>query len=290
MANREIDPATFTAEERAAWDSVATAWRDWWPRFEAAAQGLNERLVVLAGVAEGHRVLDIATGIGEPSVTAARIAGPTGHVLACDLSRSMLEIGRERAASLGISNIEFTEQDASQLGVEELGDEPFDAAVCRWGLMLMLDPVAAARRVHAALRPGARFATAVWASPDQVPFIAVPGAVLRRELDLPPADPDAPGPFRFQEVASLTALLEAAGFRDVSVEPFTIQMEFDSPDQYAQFVGEISSSARKVFAELDDANRDRLLGAIAVEVRSFAGTDGRVRLANRALCASGTRD
>ena len=286
MANREIDPATFAKEERAAWDSVARSWRKWWPMFESAAQDLNDRLVALAGVEEGHHVLDIATGIGEPAVTAARIAGPSGHVLACDLSSTMLEIGRERAASLDVTNIEFAEQDASQLST---GDRPFDAAVCRWGLMLMLDPEAAVRGVHSALRDGGRFATAVWGSAKEVPFISVAGATLRRELDLPSPDPDEPGPFRLQDTDVLIALLADVGFCDVSTEPFTVHMEFDSPEHYVEFITDISSSARKQLDKADDPTRKRLLDAIAVEARAFAGADGRVRFENRVICTSGLR-
>jgi enediyne biosynthesis protein CalE5 len=298
MANRDIDPETFTAGEQAAWDSVARAWSKWWPRFEAAAQPLNDRLVALAGVAPGHRVLDIATGIGEPSVTAAQLVGPTGHVLACDLSSIMLEIGRERAADVGLTNIEFAEENACAPAAIPapvpapiaVTDEAalFDAAVCRWGLMLMLDPAIALQRVHERLRPGAKFAAAVWSRPQDAPLISLAGCVLRRELDLPAPDPEAPGPFRLCDPDALPTLLVDAGFRDVVTESFIVGMEFDSADQFVAFITEISSSARKVLADADAATRHRLLDAIAAESGSYALADGRIRFENRTLCATGT--
>jgi enediyne biosynthesis protein CalE5 len=289
MANRDIDPETFAANEQAAWDSVARAWSKWWPQFEAAAQPLNDRLVALAGVAPGHRVLDIATGIGEPSATAARLVGPTGHVLACDLSSIMLEVGRERAAGLGLTNIEFAEEDACAPAAMPAGEAAlFDAAVCRWGLMLMLDPAIALRRVHDRLRPGAKFAAAVWSRPQDVPLIALAGCVLRRELDSPVPDPEAPGPFRLCDPDALPTLLVDAGFRDVTTESFTVGMEFDSADRFVAFITEISSSAQKTLAEKDAATRHRLLDAIAAEAGSYALDDGRIRFENRTLCATGT--
>jgi ubiquinone/menaquinone biosynthesis C-methylase UbiE len=57
-----------------------------------------------------------AAGYGEPALTAARAAGPEGKVTATDISPEMLAYGRERAATQGISNIEFVEADASSLG------------------------------------------------------------------------------------------------------------------------------------------------------------------------------
>ena len=43
--------------------------------FEQDAQKVNERLIELAGIEEGYRVLDIATGTGEPAITAIKKVG-----------------------------------------------------------------------------------------------------------------------------------------------------------------------------------------------------------------------
>jgi ubiquinone/menaquinone biosynthesis C-methylase UbiE len=82
---------------------------------------LSERLLELAEVGPGDRVLDIATGIGEPAVTTARRVGPEGRVLATDIAPGMLEIGRERAAELGLDNVEFWEADAEALELPASG-------------------------------------------------------------------------------------------------------------------------------------------------------------------------
>ncbi len=95
---------------------VAEGWQKWWKTFEQDAQKVNERLVELAEIKQGDKVLDIATGIGEPAITAARKVGIKGHVLATDISPQMLKIAKQRAVSFGLQNIiEFKEIDAERI-------------------------------------------------------------------------------------------------------------------------------------------------------------------------------
>ncbi len=76
-------------------------------RCSSCAQKVSDRLVELAKIKAGDRVLDIATGTGEPAITAARKVGPNGRVIGTDHSPGMLEVARRRAASLGLTNVEY---------------------------------------------------------------------------------------------------------------------------------------------------------------------------------------
>ena len=67
------------------WDNVARGWQKWWKTFEKDAQKVNERLVEIAEIKLGDRVMDMATGIGEPAITAAKKVGAKGYVLATDI-------------------------------------------------------------------------------------------------------------------------------------------------------------------------------------------------------------
>ncbi|MGC2491929.1 SAM-dependent methyltransferase, partial [Candidatus Binatus sp.] len=93
-------------QQKAAWNDSAEGWKRWWPTFERAAQTVNDRLVELAGVRAGNRVLDIATGSGEPALTAARAVGQSGRVVAVDMSPGMLAIARERIDAAGLTNVD----------------------------------------------------------------------------------------------------------------------------------------------------------------------------------------
>lgn len=281
-----IDPREFRDSQRLLWGSVALGWRKWWPIIEAGADDLNQRLVELARVRAGDRVLDVATGIGEPALTAARRVGAEGRVLATDLAPLMLEMARERAAQAGLRNVEFREADVHTLDV---GPASFDAALCRWGLMLFLDPSAAAIRIRSALRPGARFAAAVWGEAADVPFLALPMQVARRELDLAPPPADQPGPMRLGRRGALEDVLTGAGFVDVTGEERDVAMSFASAGEYVNYLQDMSSSMKKELEARPPADRDRVWRAVERDVKRHSDADGRVRFVNKVRIAVGVR-
>jgi ubiquinone/menaquinone biosynthesis C-methylase UbiE len=133
-----LDPKQYKEAERNRWDSVANNWQKWWKPIESGAEKVSKRLIELAEIRSGSKVLDIATGVGEPAITVANVVGSNGgHVLATDISPHMLSIAKQRAISLGLQNvIEFKEGDIETI---DLPSSAFDAVLCRWGLMLLPD-------------------------------------------------------------------------------------------------------------------------------------------------------
>ena len=138
----------FKAQQRQIWDNAAEGWHAWWPTFERGAQKVSDKIVELSEIKSGDNVLDIATGIGEPAVTAARKVMPNGKVVATDISPQMLVIARTRAKSLGLDAImEFRESDGEQLDLLEPRAR-FDAILSRWGLMFLPNLHAALGRIR----------------------------------------------------------------------------------------------------------------------------------------------
>src|SRR3954453_12805284 len=115
MESKAIDSAEFRGAQRKQWNVSATGWREYSEFIDRSASAVSERLVELAGVEPGSRVLDVACGYGEPALTAARVAGPDGSVVATDIAAEMIEFGRERAAAAGADNVEFVESEAASL-------------------------------------------------------------------------------------------------------------------------------------------------------------------------------
>jgi SAM-dependent methyltransferase len=191
VSAQPFDPTRFKAAQRADWSDAAAGWRRWWKTIEDGLGPVSDRLVDLAQLKSGDKVLDIATGIGEPAVIAARRVGRAGPVLAIDIAPGMLAIGRERANELRLDNIEFREADAEQV---ELPHESFDSVLSRFGLMFFPNLDAVLHRIRRTLIKGGRLAAAVWGRPERSPFTALPAQTLMRQLNLPPARARHTGP------------------------------------------------------------------------------------------------
>ena len=284
MEAKTPDPVEFRAGQRQQWDTFAPGWRKWSELIDRAASGVSERLVELAGVEPGNQVLDIAAGYGEPSLTAARAAGPDGRVVATDISAEMLAFGRERAAAAGLENIEFVEADASSL---EYPEGSFDAALSRWGIIFEPDGEAAAASVRSFLKPGARMAISSWGPPDRVPFLAIPMRTAMQRLEVPPPPPGTPGPLSRPTPEALGGLLETAGFSDVQTEEADVTFEWQSAEEFTTFMKEIAPPLTAMIDPHPQEVQDETWAAITEAIREVAADDGAVRLTSVALLAAG---
>jgi len=279
------DAAGFRAAQHRNWDSAASGWNEWREFNDRADRHISERLVELAGVRPGSRVLDVAAGYGEPALTAARVAGPDGRVVATDISAEMLEFARERAAAAGLGNVEFLQSDASSL---DFAAASFDAAVSRWGIIFEPDAEAAAARVRGFLAPGARMAIASWGEPDRVPFLSLPMRTTRARFVLPAPPAGTPGPLSRPTPAAIAALLEGGGFADVAVEEAEVVFEFDSPTHFTAYVRAIAAPIRALIAQHGGEEQEEAWDAITAAAAEVGGGSGPLSLSNQVLLASGT--
>lgn len=286
MGDTPVDPAVFKAQQRERWSNVAQGWRTRWATFEHGAQLLSDRILDLAHVAPGQRVLDVATGIGEPAMSAARRIGPSGTVVAIDQAPEMLAVARERMQAAGIRTVEFVEGDAEAV---TLPPGSFDAVVCRWGLMFFHDPVAALARFRSSLVPGGWLAAAIWGPPERVPLIALPFSVLSRERGQPPARPSGPSPFALSEPARLEQVLRDAGFAQVQSEPCTVTFEFASVDELLGHLGDVSAPIRMIMATLSPERQADFWEKLAAAAVPYIAADGMIRLPNDCLVVAGQR-
>lgn len=286
MTTPAFDPAQYKARQLESWDDAAAGWRNWWELIERPAQEVSDRLLELANVRPGHRVLDVATGIGEPAATAARKVGPDGHVVATDMSPGMLKIARERATSLGLNNLEFRETDMESLDVPE---SSFDAALCRWGLMFLPDLGVALARLRAALVPDGRFAASVWSEPSKTAMFSVTMGVMQSMLQLQPPPPGTPTLFDLAEPGVLEEALRNAGFSGIQTERRTVTFEWPSVDVFVQFSHEVNAPLRAELARLSGERRSEVLRAIAQAAQQYADQEGTVRMPNETILVAAQR-
>ena len=284
MEAQPISATEFRGRQRAQWNTAATGWQKWSEYIDRTARPVSRRLVELAGVKEGDRVLDVAAGYGEPSLTAAQAVGPGGEVVATDISHEMLAFGRERASRAGIENIEFVESDASSL---EFPPETFDAVVSRWGIIFEPDGEGAAARVRGFLKGGARMAISSWGPPERVPFLSVAMGTVMRKLDILPPPPGTPGPMSRPTTDALGGLLEGGGFSDVSVEEIEVPWEFESPEQATACTRDIAAPINAMLEPHPAEVQEEAWAEVTAAFREHAVEGGRVLLPSVSLLASG---
>jgi len=290
MSNSNFDPNEFKLNQRQSWDSVARGWQKWWKTFENGAQKVSDRLIELANVESGDKVLDVATGIGEPAISAAKIVGKSGHVTATDISSEMLEIAEERARSLSLNEImDFKQSDAERL---ELGtNQAFNSIICRWGLMFLPNLDRALSNMLRLLVPGGKLAAAVWSEPSKVPLISMPINIARQELQAPLLGQGIPGPFSLADIDALKKSLEKAGFVDIKSETIRVVFEFNSAEEYTEFNQDIAAPVRIMLANDTEERKQEIWNAVTDQVKQrFVDKDtGRIKLANEAICIVGSR-
>ena len=282
------DSEQYKEGQRQGWDTVASGWQKWWKITETGADKVSRRLIELTDIKQGSTVLDIATGIGEPSITAANQVGNSGHVLAIDISSQMLSIAKQRAISLGLEQvIEFKEGDAETI---DLSASTFDAALCRFGLMFLPNLRTGLSNIYRSIVDGGRLAAAVWSSPDKVPFITVALNTVMKETKSPPPPAGTPGPFSLSDENVLTNSLINSGFKDITIERMDVSFDFDSAEVYTSFVYETAAPVQAMLANQPHERREEILKAITESARKYAKNDTRsVRLSNEAICVVGTK-
>lgn len=195
-----------------------TAAEKWKAKSATMGRDVTEALVAYADPQPNMRVLDLASGTGEPAITIAKRIAPTGHVTALDLSSDLLAIAAERGRQRGLANLTTQQADAQQL---PFLDEQFDLATSRFGVMFFPDTQRALTELRRVLKPGARACFAVWGSKDQ-PYFASTIGVVHRHVGGPFLEPKGPDPFRFSRPGSLSEALSQSGFSSVHEEARTV--------------------------------------------------------------------
>lgn len=277
------DPADERERLLDGWDEAAGGWARQADRLQEAALPISEWMIAHTQPGPGERVLELAAGPGDTGFLAARQIEPGGTLICSDASAGMLDVARERAGEQGIRNVEFKQL---QLEWIDLPTADVDVVLCRWAVMLTVDPAAALRECRRVLKPGGQLALAVWDTPDVNPWTAIIQHALIELGHVQPAAPGGPGMFALSAPGQLTGLLEDAGFYEIETEAVPIMRHYTG---VLDLLGETLDLSRQLAGVWEGLTKDQRRGLremISAGAQDYTDHNGAMALPGSSLVAA----
>lgn len=107
-----------------------------------------------AGFREGQTIVDIGSGPGNATFDLADLVGPSGKVIALEMSRRFLDVVESRALERGVGNVVACELNLDR---DPLPLFAADGAWCRWVMSFITNPRAFITRLSDRIKPGGVF-------------------------------------------------------------------------------------------------------------------------------------
>lgn len=267
----------------ARWERAASGWGKRADRVREHGLPVSMWMIDHANLQPGQRVLELAAGPGDTGFLASELIQPGGTLVCSDASDAMLALARERADAFGVQNVEF-----ANLRLEwiDLPTASVDAVLCRWGVMLCVDPPAALGEVRRVLRPGGRLTLAVWDVPERNPWTTIPARTLIELGHTDPPDAEGPGMFALSAPGLLETRLEDAGFTEIVVDGVQLDRTYESVDELIEETRDLSMMFAGVYDALDERERELVRRKVASLAEAYAADGGAVRLPGRSLVAA----
>jgi SAM-dependent methyltransferase len=268
-AQQDLIADPSNAGQVGAWDgSEGAFWTDQARRFDETLANCHGPFLAAAAICHSDRVLDVGCGTGQATRDVARVA-VDGFALGVDLSSQMIALARETAATEGLDNVEFRHADAQ---IHPFERAAFDVVISRMGSTFFGDPIAAFSNVHRALLPRGRLVLLTWQGVTDNEWLTDFRTAMAAGRDLPLPPPDAPSPFALSDPDRVRAILDAAGFTDVSFQSLYEPIRFGlNPDDAFDFVSGLTGWMRD---GLDEKGQQTALAALRATIGRHAGNHG----------------
>ncbi|ARV62334.1 methyltransferase type 11 [Nostocales cyanobacterium HT-58-2] len=224
------------------------------------------RLIEVAKLQSGQKILDIATGTGIVALAAAKRVGVEGNVIGVDISTGMLSHAKQKLAVEGLRNVEFLEADAENL---TFTDNSFDIIFCSLAICYLTHIPTALHKWYCFLKQGGTVAFNAWAE------TAFPPSVLFREVaqryDVKVPNPNEP----LGTVKRCHKLLQEAGFKNLQVTQEQFGWYFTPDAKTAEELWKINS--KNVFGyqvlQLSPEKLEQCKAEYISEVQAFPKTE-----------------
>lgn len=259
------------------WNRIAEKFDLWVPHLAP----VGETLLASLDIQPGQQVLDVACGTGEPGLTLAR-RHPHVHLTAIDAAAGMVTAATRKAAREGVANVQFACMPAEHL---TFSAAMFDRVLCRFGVMLFENPLQGLAEMLRVLKPGGRFAYAVWHTAETMPTLL--WSYRAFEHRVPPEHRPPLHKITSLGGNGLAGALRDAGYRQFDVHEHRFDYCFTSFEEYWNTV-EASEIMQQQFAALPQAERQQVRDEVALFARDFHTPAGLV-IPHSYLVATGTK-
>lgn len=267
----QFDPIKYKNTTHEQWQAAAEAWYRWSPTLKQWLGKATDKMLDMADIKIGDRVLDIAAGAGEQSISAAKKVGASGYVLATDISSNILEFAKQMAQQAGVNNIETKVMDGEDITLE---NETFDAIISRVGLIYFPDQQKALKEMLRVLKPGGKVAAIVYSTPENNKFFSLPVSIIRNRAKLPPPLPGQPGPFSLGAEGTIEKAFSQAGFINVQSERMNSPLLLPSAKECVLFEKESFGALHQMMSSLSDPEKDAVWLEIESELQRFETENG----------------
>ena len=250
-------------QQRESWNKFSPGWKKWDKLTMEFLEPMGRHIIEAIKPSGKDRILDIASGTGEPGLTiAAMLDG--GTVVLSDVSEKMLDLAKENAEKRGIKNIEIVATDVTEM---PFGDEAFDKISCRMGFMFFPDMQLAANEMARVLKKGGRIAASYWDGPQQNFWVTAMKDTIDAHMKLDPPPPGSPGMFRCAAPGLMKSIFEKAGFRNISERPSTSKVQVGTADTYWNMMTEVAAPFVAALSKADEETRNKIRDAVFTRVK-----------------------
>lgn len=271
--------------QKQAWNTFSGGWQKWDLFIQSWMGPVGEAIIDKAALKQGNRVLDTATGTGEPGLSAAKIVG-SGEVVGTDVAEDMVAIAEENAKAQGITNYSAVAAATSDLPFE---DNSFDAAISRFGVIFSPDVFADIKELMRVVKPGGNISAGVWAEPQKNNWATIIPKIINEIMNTTPPPSGSPGIFRCSQPDSLPTIMTEAGLRDVNKIEVTGEFTADSPEQYWGVMLDIAAPIVGALSKADESVAEEIHQKTLEALRADYMRDGQVVIPWSAWVVYGTK-
>lgn len=249
-------------------------WVDYQRIIETSMEPFSQKLMDVLNITEGERVLDIGCGCGDTTTKIAQRVGDNVDVVGVDISEIIIAAAKKNVAIKSLCNIRFECVDAQ---THKFEDGYFNVIFSRLGVMFFEDPIAAFKNIKKSLVSGGRMAFICWQPVKKIEWISVPLEVVDNYVSLPESSPsDEPGGFSFGDASRVMNILNAAGYVDIVIERFNIDInigsDIDDAIAYLTHIGPAGTVLNN--SDIDSETQARFTKELGLTLESFKTCHG----------------